>query len=58
MYLCSPQLVFEIITKIFCGVSPEVSGVARRLKPDKGIKIKQYKDIAGLVPNFREYLVG
>lgn len=47
MYLCGPQLVFEIITKIFCGVSPEVSGVARRLKPDKEIKIKQYKDIAG-----------
>jgi hypothetical protein len=41
MYLCIPQLVFEIITKIFCGVSTEVSGLARRLKPDKEIKIAQ-----------------
>ncbi len=32
MYLCGPQLVFEIITKIFCGVSPEFSGVARRME--------------------------
>ena len=47
MYLCKTQFDSEITTKIYCGVSPEVSGVARRLKPDKEIKIKQYRDIAG-----------
>ena len=41
MYLCKTQFDSEITTKIYCGVSPEVSGVARRLKPDKEIKIKQ-----------------
>jgi len=54
MYLCQTQFVFELITKRYCGVSPELSGVARRMKPDKEIKIKQYRDIAGWVPKFRE----
>ena len=47
MYLCQTQFEFELIKKIYCGVSPEVSGVARRLKSDKEIKIEQYRDIAG-----------
>ena len=47
MYLCQTQFDFELINKRYCVVGPEVSGVARRLKPDKEIKIKQYRDIAG-----------